>query len=77
MLPNNPPNFKGVEYTNTCCVCSKQFKDNLFGGYNNTKISPTCSCGIVNDNLCSACKNKKDLKCPKCNSPVQLINVLY
>lgn len=77
MLPNNPLNVEGIEFTNKCCICNAQFKDTLFGGRSNTKIKPTCMCFIVNDNMCSSCKSKKDLKCPKCNKPVQILNVLY
>jgi len=77
MLPNNTSDFKGIEFTNTCCICNKQFKDTLGGSYNNIRIKPSCACGVVSDKICNSCKEMKDLKCPKCNKPVQILNVLY
>lgn len=75
MLPNHPINFENTQFTNTCCICNKQFKDSI-GGYKNSKISASCTCGVVNDNICENCKYN-NLECPKCDSPAQLINVLY
>jgi hypothetical protein len=76
MLPNNFDHFNDIKITNTCCICKNNYKDFL-GGYKNTKISTSCTCDVVNDNICDNCKDNNNLKCPKCNSPVQLFNVLY
>lgn len=60
MQQNNPFSFKGIEFTNTCSVCNKQFKDTLGGGNKNIIIKPQCACGVISDNICDSCIKKKD-----------------
>ena len=77
MLQHNP-NQEFIDFTNTCTVCSKEFKDSYsLGGRNNTIISPTCDCGVVTSSVCFKCRYKEKLSCPKCHLPINTGNIIF